>query len=228
MPYLVLSVFLAILIYLPRLWVMHVLKKYSQPIDGMPGTGGELAKHLITRFELDDVAVEETTERNDHYDPAAKAVRLSPSHYNGKSLTAIAVAAHEVGHAIQFHRQEAVSTLRSRYLPAAMMFKKTGILLLTLLPVVGVLIRAPSAIVALILLSLGFQLIGAIGYLIVLPEEWDASFKKALPLLINGEYIDEKDVPAVNSILKAAALTYFASALADLVNIGRWLLILRR
>ena len=194
----------------------------------MPGTGGELAEHLITRFELDGVEVEQAAEGVDHYDPVAKKVRLSPSNFDGKSITAVAVAAHEVGHAIQFHRNERISQLRSKYIPRAMLMKKAGILLLTLLPIAGLVIKSPAAIFALIALSIGLQLLGALAYLIVLPEEWDASFHKAMPILAEGNYLEDSQLPAARKVLKAAALTYFAGALADVVNIGRWLLVLRR
>ncbi|MEM8501243.1 MAG: zinc metallopeptidase [Pseudomonadota bacterium] len=228
MLYAVLSAVLMLLVYLPSLWVRYVMHKYNKQLEQMPGTGGELAEHLIERFELADVEVEQTTEGADHYDPAAKMVRLSPSNFEGKSITAVAVAAHEVGHAIQFCRNETISQLRSRYIPKAMMMKKIGILLLTLLPVAGFVIKSPVAIFALIGLSIALQLFGALAYLIVLPEEWDASFNKALPILKEGDYLPEQYQPGAHKVLKAAALTYFAGALADVVNIGRWLLVLRR
>jgi Zn-dependent membrane protease YugP len=76
--------------------------------------------------------------------------------------------------------------------------------------------------------SLLLQLIGALSYLIILPEEWDASFNKALPILMEGEYVAEDKLPNIRNVLKAAAITYFASALANVLNIGRWLLLLRR
>ena len=66
------------------------------------------------------------------------------------------------------------------------------------------------------------------AYLIILPEEWDASFNKALPILIEGDYIGQTDIPAVRRILQAAALTYFSAALANILNISRWLLLFRR
>ena len=228
MPYLILSAVFALLVYCPHLWVRFVMSKHAKNNDQIAGTGGELATHLLKRFDIDHVSVEETSANNDHYDPKNAVIRLSPRNFNGKSLTAIAVAAHEVGHAIQFQRAEAISQLRQRYLPTAFLFKKAGILLMSAIPIIAILVRSPAAIAVLIFLCLGLQLIGALSYLIVLPEEWDASFKKALPILIEGDYIEEADVPAVNSVLKAAALTYFAQALADLVNIGRWLIILRR
>ena len=76
--------------------------------------------------------------------------------------------------------------------------------------------------------SLLLQLIGALAYLIILPEEWDASFNKALPILMEGEYVAEDQLPNIRNVLRAAAITYFASALANVLNIGRWLLLLRR
>ena len=88
------------LIFGPSLWVKFVMRRYSSEKPEMPGTGGELAKHLIERFSLNDVKVE-VTELGDHYDPIEKKVRLSKENYESKSLTAIAIAAHEVGHAIQ-------------------------------------------------------------------------------------------------------------------------------
>lgn len=228
MPYVILTALLMALVYFPTLWVKWTMQKHGVQREDLPGTGGELAKHLINRFELKDVNLEPTDNRGDHYDPTTRTVRLGESNFNGKSLTAVAVAAHEVGHAIQFDREEAISKLRKRYLPTAYMLKKCGVLIVTLVPFIAILVRVPAAIFALVALGLLFQLLGALAYLIILPEEWDASFRKAMPILIEGEYISEEDIPAVRSVLKAAALTYFAAALADLLNIGRWIMILRR
>ena len=228
MPYVILTVVLAALVYIPSLRIKMVMRKHSTLREDLPGTGGELAAHLIKRFELTDVSLEATDDRNDHYDPSTRTVRLGESNFNGKSLTAIAVAAHEVGHAIQFDRQESVSTLRSRYLPTAYLLKKAGVLMLTATPFIAILVRAPAAIMLFVGVGLFLQLLGAMAYLIILPEEWDASFKKAMPILTEGEYISEADIPAVHSVLKAAAYTYFAAALADLLHIGRWIMILRR
>ncbi len=224
----ILAAILAVLIYLPSFWVRRVMVHYGGDRSEIPGTGGELAQHLIDRFQLDGIAVEETDPMRDHFDSSVPAVRLSPENFHGKSLTAVAVAAHEVGHAIQFHRQEAVFKLRSKYLPLAAGLNRIGIALMWTLPLVGFLLRAPFAIAMVVGLSLLLQLAGAMAYLIILPEEWDASFNKALPILIEGEYVEKENIPAVKRILKAAALTYFAAALANVLNIGRWLLVLRR
>ena len=225
---LVIGALLAILVYVPSLWVKQVMSSHSQEVAGLPGTGGELAQHLIKRFQLDGIKVEETKPFQDHFDPREGVVRLSPNNFNGRSLTAVAVAAHEVGHAIQFHRQEKVFELRKRYLPTAHALNQVGIAIMLAFPLVGFLLRSPWAVGIVIGLSLLLQLAGAFAYLIILPEEWDASFNKALPILIEGEYVDEKAIPSIRKILKAAALTYFAAALANVLNIGRWFMILRR
>ena len=139
-----------------------------------------------------------------------------------------AVAAHEVGHAIQFHRKEKIFELRSRYLPTAHALNQAGVAIMWLFPVIGLVLRSPFAVGTVIALSLLLQLAGAFAYLIILPEEWDASFNKALPILMEGKYVEEQQIPNIRKILKAAALTYFAAALANVLHIGRWFLILRR
>ncbi len=172
--------------------------------------------------------LEKTEPFRDHYDPEAQCVRLSPDNYDGKSVTAVAIAAHEVGHAIQFHRKEKISRLRNQYLPVSVMLGKMGTWMLLAMPIVSIITRSPSVMVLFIAVSLMLQLAGAMMYLIVLPEEWDASFNKALPILIEGDYLPEDKIPAARQVLRAAALTYFAGALANVANIGRWLISLRR
>ena len=228
MPYVILTVLLLALAWAPSLWVRSRMRRHDVERPDLPGTGAELATHLLRRFGLDDVKVERTDPLTDHYDPNARAVRLGPANFDGRSLTAVAVAAHEVGHAIQFGRDEPVSRLRRKWLPVSHRATQAGVVLLMAMPVIGLIARSPAAIVAVVALSLVLQLVGVLARAIVLPEEWDASFGKALPVLADGEYLDEADLPAVREVLKAAALTYVARALADLVNVGRWALILRR
>ncbi len=228
MPLIILFIILLLCGVLPQFWVRFVMRKHGKDIADMPGTGGELAAHLVERYELDGVKVEEGVEGQDHYNPQTRCVSLSPRNFAGRSITAVAVAAHEVGHAIQFAREEPLSKLRGRYLPISVRLGKIGIYMLFAIPVVTILFKAPAAVIAFIALSLIFQLAGAAMYLIVLPEEWDASFNKALPMLREGDYLPEHLMPAAHRVLKAAALTYCAAALANVVNIGRWFMLLRR
>ena len=98
MPILIIA--LIFLIVAPSIWVRLVLKRHSKHRSDLAGTGGELAQHLLNKYGATDVAVESLDKDNHHYDPAAKAVRLGPQSYQATSLTAVAVAAHEVGHAL--------------------------------------------------------------------------------------------------------------------------------
>ena len=227
MPIVLIIIFILI-IFGPQLWVKYVLRKHNAQLDHLDGTGGELAVHLIERFELDGVRVVKGQPGEDHYDPQNKVVSLSPDHFDGKSLTAVAVATHEVGHAIQFHRKEKIFELRSRYLPTAQFLARAGIAVMWALPLIAFLVRVPFAIGLVIAVSLFLQLAGAMAYLIILPEEWDASFNKALPILIEGEYVNTEQLPAIRRVLQAAALTYFSAALANILHIGRWFMLMRR
>lgn len=213
----------------PQLWIRWVFFRFKADVPQLPGTGAELARHLLKRFDVEGVVVEETSPFRDHFDSGAPAVRLSPDNFHGRSLTAVAVATHEVGHAIQWHRDEAIFRLRKRYIPLAMKLQRFGLLLLSLSPIIGVITRHPAGIATPLVGGLLMALCGAATYLIVLPEEWDASFNKALPILSEGDYVSEAQLPAVRTILRAAALTYAAGALASILQVWRWLpLLLRR
>lgn len=218
-----------VLVLGPQLWIRWVFFRYKADLEDIPGTGAELVRHLLKRFEIDGVAVEETRPSGDHFDSSEPAIRLSPDNYHGRSLTAISVAAHEVGHAIQWHRKEEIFKLRKKYIPVAMKLQRAGLALLSLSPFIGIITRHPAGIAAPLAGGLLMAICGAATYLIVLPEEWDASFNKALPVLSEGEYISKAQLPAVKRILRAAALTYAAGALASILQLWRWLpLLLRR
>lgn len=217
---------LVLLIYAPQLWVRYILRKHHAPISGMPGTGGELAQHLIDRFQLEGVKLREGEEDEDHYAPASKTVCLSPEVFHGKSLSAVAVAAHEVGHAIQFSRNEPVSQLRQRYLGKAHIAQHCGIYILMSLPILGAVLRIPHLAVLTAAIGVLTMLVSVLMYVAILPEEYDASFNKALPILDEG-YVPQEHMPAVRQVLKACALTYVAAALADILRLWRWLAILR-
>ena len=205
----------------------QVIQRYHrQEENNFPGTGGELARHLLDRFDLEHVKVD-TTEIGDHYDPVSQSVRLTPDKFNGRTLTAITVATHECGHALQHAGREPLFMLRTRLAYATVWAGRVGSFLLFAAPFLVLLTRAPSVAVFNItgaFLIMGFALV---VQLITLPVEMDASFNKALPLLESG-YLKPDQMPGARKILRAAALTYVAASLAGLLNFWRWLAVLKR
>ncbi len=227
MSYLILIAFLMVLIVGPTYWVKHILAKYSHPENRYPGTGGELARILLDWANLQAVRVE-VTEHGDHYDPLAKAVRLTPDKFNGKSLTAITVAAHEVGHAIQDRDGYLPLKLRTRLVQLAAPAEKLGAAIMMAAPVITAATRSPSAGILFLLGGLLTLGTATIIHLVTLPMELHASFARALPMLEQGKYLIHGDEPHARRILRAAAWTYVSASLMTLLNIGRWWAILRR
>jgi Zn-dependent membrane protease YugP len=229
MLWIILFLVLLALVILPSLWVKHVMSKYRNPSERYreKGSGGELARHLLDIFDLAEVKVEETPV-GDHYDPVDKAVRLTPDNYAGYSLTAVTVAAHEVGHAIQDARGESLFRTRQKLAKAAVIGERIAGILLVAAPVVFVLTRLPQASALTILIGVASMGLGTLVHLTTLPVELDASYGKALPILREGNYVHEEDLHHAEKILKAAALTYVAGSLASLVNLGRWIAVFRR
>ena len=220
-------VILLAIVYLPGLWVRRVLDKYSRPDDRYPGTGAELAQLLLERESVPGVVVEKT-DQGDHYDPRTKAVRLGAANFDGRSLTAITVAAHEVGHAVQDHRNYRPLRLRHRLVTLILPLQKLGAGILVVSPIIGVLTRAPQVGALMFLGGMASLLTSTLVHFVTLPTEIDASFGRALPMLDRHEILIASDKPHARRLLTAAALTYVAASLMSLLNIARWFAILRR
>lgn len=226
MIYLLITLFIATLIAGPQLWVRFVLWRHSKEIGDMPGSGSELAQHLIERFKLEGVKVIKAEPDQNYYSPAEKIVALSPEIYDGKSVTAVAVAAHEIGHAIQFCKEEPVSKLRDRYLRRALQIKRIGASILVFAPILTFAVKTPAIALWMGAIAVITMLSSALMYVAILPEEYDASFNKALPILKEG-YLPEHLIGSARSVLKAAALTYVAAALLDVLRLWRWIRFIR-
>lgn len=226
MPVLLGLVILAAVVVLPGWWVKRVMRRYHRPADRYPGTGAELARDLLDRLGLEAVPVERT-DQGDHYDPEARAVRLSPDNFDGRSLTAITVAAHEVGHAVQHADGYGPLVWRTKLVKAAQRVQRIGVLLIAAMPIVLLAMRLPRAGLTLLLFGLAGLASGIIVHLVTLPTELDASFRRALPLLDKGGYLKPEDRRPARRILTAAALTYVAASLMGLLNFWWWLRILR-
>ena len=217
----------AALIFGPQWWVKRVMRRYAEPKDRYPGTGGELARHLLDKLGLDEVRVERTEDMGDHYDPRDRVVRLSPDNFDQRSLTAITVSAHEVGHAIQHADAYEPLIWRTRLVEMMTRWQRIGVILIGLVPVVLLLLRLPAAGLGLALIGLATLASGILIHFVTLPTEFNASFKRALPILVKGGYLKREDRWPARRILTAAALTYVSASLMGLVNFWWWLRILR-
>lgn len=223
---LVMILLLLAAVFGPQFWVRHVMHRHGAERADFPGTGGELAEHLIAEHGLDGVQVE-TTEKGDHYDPRTRTVCLSRETRGGKSLTAVAVAAHEVGHALQHARDERGLRLRQTLVSVAATTDMVASVFFIAAPVLTVIVRSPLALLAMAGVGLALLAVRILVHLVTLPVEFDASFGKALPILRAGNYLSERDLSGARSVLRAAAFTYVAAALASLLDLARWIRVLR-
>ena len=228
MHILLIIVLLLVLVLGPQWWAQYTFRRYAKALPRVPGTGGELARHLLDRRGMQTVGVEQTGEGGDHYDPESRTVRLGPANYGQNSLTAVAVAAHEVGHAIQHQRNESMLALRHRLVKLAQFTQQLGAGAMFLAPLAMAVTRAPSAGLLTAAIGLASMASATLVHLVTLPVELDASYRKALPILRAGDYIQPGDEAAVRRVLGAAAFTYVAGSLASLLNLARWLAFLRR
>jgi uncharacterized protein len=206
------------LVALPQIWIHRVIEQHAVERSDLGGTGADFARHVLDGMKLHHVKVE-TTELGDHYDPDAKAVRLQSRFYNGRSVSAIAIAAHEVGHAMQdaiglpmFKRRLVIAKQAHVFNMIAQAFVWSAPLLF--------LFHKTS--IGLLLNVLGFGGIALLSFLhqvATLPVEFDASFKRALPLLRDGGFLKPSDLAACRHLLKAAAYTYVAGLIRSVVFI---------
>lgn len=210
----------------PHLWAKRILDRYNRE-EYFSGNGIDLAELALTRLDLKNVSVA-VTDTADHYDPQSKTIRLTRQRCGRKTLTAVVVAAHEVGHAIQDHAGYGPLQTRTRLIGTAAKIERAGAAIMVGVPLFAVLTRIPS--VSLLMFAGGLMTLGTpvLIHLLTLPCEVDASFNRALPLLSAGEYIPPEDVPAARKILLACALTYVANSLIGPLNVWRWIKLLRR
>ena len=227
MAFIIIGLVIAGIVFLPGVWVQRILEKYSSPDDRYSGTGAQLARHLLDRYGMDKVGVEET-DQGDHYDPIEKVVRLTPDKFGSRSLTAITVAAHEVGHALQDHESYKPLRYRTHLVRATQKFEKLGAGILMVSPFIGASTRVPGLGILMFLGGLMTLGTSTLVHLVTLPTEVDASFNRALPMLAENNILKRSDKRHARKILKAAAFTYVSASLMSLLNIARWFAILRR
>jgi Zn-dependent membrane protease YugP len=215
-----------VVLFGPHLWAKYVLNRYNQE-EYFSGSGIDLARLVLAHLNLNDVTVE-MTDAGDHYDPTGKTIRLTKKIGGRKTLTAVVVAAHEIGHAIQDDSGYKPLKTRTRMIGTAQKIERIGAIIMMAVPVLAGVTRAPSVGVLMFVGGFASLCIPVVVHLLTLRTEFDASFNRALPMLTSGSYIPPEDIPAARKILIACALTYVASSLIGLLNVWRWIRVLRR
>jgi uncharacterized protein len=222
---LILIIFFIIFLYGPQFLAKKTMAK-NRSINLNGKTGEEFAQHLISKYQIKGVSVGQT-DLGDHYDPLGKTVNLSAENFAGTDLSALVIAAHEVGHAHQDHTAYKPLATRTALALFAGKVERIGPFIMYATPVLGLITRSPRLGLFSLCVAIFVMGTGAVVNLITLPVEINASFTRAMPML-EKEGISEKNIDSAKGILWSCALTYFAASLASLLNIYRWFRIIRR
>ena len=209
----------------PVIWLNYVFHKNDQILINMPFTGLEFGKLILKDYGLTEVKIEKSLSV-DHYDLLEKKVKVTQERLSKKSLTAISIVCHEIGHAIQHkEKYKALEQRTSLVRNTAWISQIGSSILLIGIPTILTTGYYPLIKVCLLLALLSL-LIGIIVHLITLEVELDASFNKALPILI--EKVPPEYHDSCKSILRAAAFTYVIGVVRNFVSLRFiWLMLSR-
>lgn len=201
-----------ILMLIVQFYVSSSYSKWSRVPSRLRISGAQAAAQLIRYSGLHQVRIEGIHgQLTDHYDPRDKTLRLSEGVYGGASVAALAVAAHELGHALQDHEGYAPLKLRSALVPAVNIGSYLGWILL----MIGFLLRSPQLAWLGVIVFSG----GAIFALATLPVEFNASARAKRLLVESGLIATEEEMRGVNQVLNAAALTYVAALVTAVLQL---------
>ena len=204
-----------ILAFYSQYKVSHTFDKYQKITNSKGLTGKEMARVLLDYEGLSEIEIVNVQgSLTDYYDSSNKVLALSDEVYNSQSISAVSVASHEVGHAIQDKENYGFLRFRESLFPVVNFASKSVWILILL----GLFSMRPLVEFGIILFSAT-----VLFQLVTLPVEFDAS-KRAIRALSNGLLADDEIEPA-KQVLKAAALTYIASALVSLLQLVRLILI---
>lgn len=194
--------------------------KYSKIPLANGLSGKQIAEKMLRENGIYDVQVTASHGfLSDHYNPMNKTVNLSPDVYNGKSISAAAVAAHECGHAVQHSTAYSWLMMRSRLVPIVQLTSN----LVNIILLIGV-VMAASGNTTLLLVGIGLMAVTVLFTLITLPVEFDAS-KRALAWLETTNVTNNAEYPKAKDALKWAAMTYVVAALAAVVTLVQYIMI---
>ena len=200
--------------------VKSTFKRYSGVAIANRMSGAQVARELLSRSGIQNVAVEEHQGfMSDHYHPIKRVVRLSPDVYRGQSISAVGVAAHEVGHAIQHHQRYALMQVRQNLVGPA----NVGSSFSWILVMLGIFLHMAGMVWLGIILFSGVVLF----QLVTLPVELDAS-KRAKVNLIQTGIISSAEGVHVGKVLNAAAMTYVAALITSILTLLYFVLGARR
>lgn len=212
----------AILSFWAQRNIKGTYRRYAQVQSQMGMTGAEVAQTILQNMGISDIKIESVRgELTDHYDPRAKAVRLSQGIYGSNSLAAAAVAAHECGHVIQDKKDYKFMNFRAALVPAANLGSKFAPMIIML----GIFLsRMGQFSIAFIYIGIALFL-GVISFhIITLPVEFDAS-RRALKLIDELGILQGEENKGAKKVLNAAAWTYVATAFASFLQLVQYLMI---
>ncbi|PAV29482.1 Zn-dependent protease [Virgibacillus profundi] len=212
-------IYFALLMIIP-LWaqskVKSTYKKYSKKATSSHMTGAQVARKILDDNGLYDVTIEETKGvLSDHYDPRKKVVRLSSGNFHGHSMAASAIAAHEVGHAIQDAEEYAFLKFRSTLVPVASFGSNISFFFI----LAGILFDMGN----MLLLGIIFMSAAVLFQLVTLPVEFDAS-NRAMGQMVSTGVIKNNEERETKKVLNAAAMTYVAAALVAVMELVRFIM----
>lgn len=203
--------------------VKSTFQKYAKVRSARGITGQEAAERILRSQGLNDVLVRHVSgELTDHYDPRTKTVNLSDATYAKTSVAAVGVAAHECGHAIQHSRAYVPLTIRTALVPIA----NFGSMAAWPLIIIGIIIGGSASTLLLNLGILAFTL-AVLFQLVTLPVEFNAS-SRAVKILGDSGILGMDELSGTKAVLRAAALTYVASAAASILQLLRLVMIANR
>ena len=220
--YFAIFLFLSIM---PMIWLNYIFSKNDKILVNMPFNGLQFGQMVLNERGLNGVKIEKSLSV-DHYDLNEKKVKVSEDRLSRKSLTAISIVCHEIGHAIQHHEKYKPLEQRTNLVKnTAWITQLGGVILMIGIPTI-LATGSYSFIKVCLVLAFISLLIGVFVHLITLEVELDASFNRALPIIIEkvpAEYHD-----ACRSILKAAAFTYIIGVIRTFISLRFiWLLLSR-
>lgn len=206
---------------LVSLVLKNKFKKYSKVPLRSGLTGREIAEKMLRENGIYDVQVTSVNGfLSDHYNPVNKTVNLSPDVYNGTSVSAAAVSAHECGHAVQHATAYQWLTMRSKLVPVVQVSSS----LVNWVLLVGVIMAASGGNPTVLLIGIILMAITVVFSLITLPVEFDAS-KRALAWLNHTNVANAEEYPKAKDALKWAAMTYVVAALAAVVTLLQYIML---